>query len=139
MSKVFFLTVGLVCVGLGALGTIVPLLPTTPFVLLAALCLTRGSTRLHSWLIAHRAFGPLIENWQSDRAIAPRAKIIALIGMAATLGLTVLVELPLPILLVQAVVLAAVATFIVSRPTPCRRPHGREKPIAIGNELKPMR
>lgn len=55
--------VGTVSVGLGAVGAILPLLPTTPFLLLAVLCFARSSERMHTWLLAHRWFGPYIVNY----------------------------------------------------------------------------
>src|SRR5690606_8396288 len=59
-----WLTFGLVCVGLALAGVVLPLLPATPFLLLAAFAFTRSSPRLHAWLLGHRHFGPLIEDWR---------------------------------------------------------------------------
>lgn len=118
MSRLLFRALGLISVGIGALGTIVPLLPTTPFILLGAMCFARGSAKLHAWLLTHRVFGPLIKNWQFERSITLRAKATALIGMALAIGITVVLAVPPTVLLVQGIVLSAVAAFIVSRPTP---------------------
>jgi len=65
---------GLLFVGLGALGLFLPLLPTTPFLLLAAACFARSSPRLHGWLLASPLLGPLLLDWERHGAIAPRAK-----------------------------------------------------------------
>jgi uncharacterized membrane protein YbaN (DUF454 family) len=68
-------------VGLGALGVVLPLLPTTPFLLLAAACFARGSERFLQWLMQHRIFGPTIRSWRARRALPPgvKGKAIALV------------------------------------------------------------
>ncbi len=103
---------------LGALGVVVPLLPTTPFVLLAAFAFARSSARWHAWLIEHRVFGPMIYNWRAHGAINRSAKITATLAMIAVLGMSFLLRAPPVVILVQAVVLTAVAAFILSRPAP---------------------
>ena len=63
--------------GLGLAGVVVPVLPTTPFVLLAAICFARSSPRVHGWLLGHRIAGPLIREWHQYRAMPKRAKRVA--------------------------------------------------------------
>jgi len=69
---------GCVCVALGTVGVVLPLLPTTPFLLLAAACFIRGSERLYRWLTTHRWCGPYVRNYREHRAISRRAKILTL-------------------------------------------------------------
>ena len=69
-----WMALGWAALGLGVLGVLVPLLPTTPFLILAAYLFSRGSERLHAWLLNHRIFGPPIENWRTHRAISTKAK-----------------------------------------------------------------
>ncbi|WP_170326126.1 YbaN family protein [Ruegeria arenilitoris] len=107
---------GLICVGLAMVGIVLPLLPTVPFLLLAAFFFARSSSRLHNWLITHRSFGPLIVDWQSSGAIRPGAKKAATLSIAAVFGLSILLALPSHVLIIQAVVLSAVMTFIWTRP-----------------------
>ncbi|MES0825543.1 YbaN family protein [Ruegeria sp. SCP11] len=107
---------GLVCVGLAVVGIALPLLPTVPFLLLAAFFFARSSSRLHNWLITHQTFGPLIVDWQSSGAIRPAAKKAATISVAAVFGLSVLLALPSHVLIIQAVVLSSVMIFIWTRP-----------------------
>ncbi|GAB4548859.1 MAG: YbaN family protein [Ruegeria sp.] len=110
-------TLGLLCVALAMVGVVLPLLPTVPFLLLAAFFFARSSSRLHTWLLTHRTFGPLIVDWQSSGAIRPAAKKAATLSVAAVFGLSVLVSVPVHVLIIQAVTLGAVMIFIWSRPS----------------------
>ncbi|MFY2824084.1 YbaN family protein [Ruegeria sp. MALMAid1280] len=112
----FWAILGLICVGLAMVGIVLPLLPTVPFLLLAAFFFARSSSRLHNWLVTHRSFGPLIVDWQSSGAIRPGAKKAATLSIAAVFGLSVLLALPSHVLIIQAVVLSGVMIFIWTRP-----------------------
>lgn len=68
---------------LGVIGIVVPGLPTTPFILVSAWAAARGSARLHRWLQAHAVFGPMIRDWQAQRAVSRRAKWVATLSMLA--------------------------------------------------------
>jgi len=83
-----WITAGWLCVGLGAAGLAVPLLPTTPFLLLAAACFARGSERFLAWLIAHRVFGPTIHAWRERRALPPGVKGKAIALMVVTMAVS---------------------------------------------------
>ncbi|WP_170564048.1 YbaN family protein [Ruegeria atlantica] len=107
---------GLICVGLAVVGIVLPLLPTVPFLLLAAFFFARSSSRLHTWLVSHKTFGPMILDWQRSGAIRPGAKKAATISVAAVFGLSVLLSLPSHVLIIQAVVLSGVMIFIWTRP-----------------------
>jgi uncharacterized membrane protein YbaN (DUF454 family) len=80
---------GVVSLLLGAIGVVLPGLPTTPFVLLAAACFVRASPRAHAWLLRNRTFGPLLRQWEANRSLPPRVKRTAL----STMVLMVLVSL----------------------------------------------
>ncbi len=80
---------GTIFVGLGVLGAILPLLPTTPFLLLAAACYARGSVRFYRWLLNNRFFGPSIRAWRRDRSMPAKAKRTAIILVVVTFGITV--------------------------------------------------
>lgn len=73
--------IGLVFVGLAILGVFLPLLPTTPFLLVAATCFAKSSPRFYQLLINNKVFGPLIINWQASRSIPKKAKFMALVTM----------------------------------------------------------
>jgi uncharacterized membrane protein YbaN (DUF454 family) len=72
-----FLVAGFLLVGLATLGIFLPLLPTTPLLLLAATCFANSSEKWHRWLKEHKVFGPIIRNWHESRCIPIRAKITA--------------------------------------------------------------
>jgi uncharacterized membrane protein YbaN (DUF454 family) len=80
---------GILFVGLGILGAFLPVLPTTPFMLLAAACFARASTRFYNWLLNNRAFGPTIREWRRYRAIPYRTKWTAIALMAVTLAASI--------------------------------------------------
>ena len=100
----------------GTAGIVLPLLPTVPFLLLAAFCFARSSDRLHHWLLTHPTFGPPINDWRRSGAIGRNAKIAASVSMVAALGLSVILAVRVEILAVQGIVLIGVATFIWTRP-----------------------
>lgn len=80
---------GFVFLGLGALGIALPLLPTTPFVLLSAACFARSSERWHRWLLANETFGPMIRNWEDKRCITCRVKTIGILTMVLVGGYSI--------------------------------------------------
>ena len=84
-----FLAAGTAALALGLLGIFLPLLPTTPFVLLAAACYARGSRRFYDWLLAQRTFGPIVYEWQQHRSIPYRTKITAIVLMSLTLATSI--------------------------------------------------
>ena len=86
LRKGLLLFLGVLSMGLAIVGIFLPLLPTTPFLLLAAACFVRSSDRLHRWLITHRWFGPYIKNYRDHRAITRRAKVVTLLLLWGTLG-----------------------------------------------------
>ena len=109
---------GVGAVLLALLGLALPLLPTTPFVLLAAFAFARSSDRWHAWLLGHRLFGPIIDDWHRHGAIDRRTKIVGVISMAGIFGLSLILKVDATVLAIQAVVLTAAAAFVLSRPSP---------------------
>lgn len=84
-----FLILGSLALALGVIGIFLPLLPTTPFVLLAAACYARGSRRFHQWLLVNRTFGPIIAEWERHRSIPYRTKITAIVLMSTTMAISI--------------------------------------------------
>lgn len=99
----FLITLGTICILLAVAGILIPILPTTPFLLLAAYFYARSSNRFYTWLITNRVFGEYIRNYREGRGIPLRQKIIAISLLWLTIGATVLLvvtQLWLQILLV---------------------------------------
>lgn len=113
-----FLLLGCTSLGLGFAGVFLPLVPTTPFILLSAFCFSRSSNRLHRWLLAHPAFGSLLLDWERDGAIRPRAKAWSILLMNGFLGYAVFFrEASLSAKVVLLSVMFGVSAFILSRPS----------------------
>lgn len=86
MRKWLLISAGMLCVALGTIGIVVPLLPTTPFLLLAAACFVRSSDRLYSWLTSHRVFGSYIRNYREHRGMTAKARFLTLLVLWAGVG-----------------------------------------------------
>jgi uncharacterized protein len=84
-----FLAAGWFFVGLALLGVVLPVLPATPFLLLAAACFARSSPRFHRWLLEHRSFGPLVREWQEHHSIPYRTKLFAIGLMAVSIAVSI--------------------------------------------------
>jgi len=81
LMRGLFLILGLLFLALAVLGVVLPGLPTTPFLLLAAGCFAKSSPRLYNWLLGNRTFGPMIQDWQEHRCISRRVRNIAVGSM----------------------------------------------------------
>lgn len=98
------------------MGIPLPILPTTPFILLAAFCFAKGSPRLRQWITAHPKFGPAISDWEQHGAIPKRAKRVAATLMVASLGLSLLLGMSFIVIAIQTLCLGGAAAFVLSRP-----------------------
>jgi uncharacterized protein len=116
--RLFYLAFGWLCVGLGVLGIIMPILPTTPFLILAVWSFSRSSPALAEKLRNHPLAGPYIRAWQDHGAIPTKAKGLAIIMMSG-MGAYVVLYADLPTWTKAAIitVLAAVAIYILTRPS----------------------
>jgi uncharacterized membrane protein YbaN (DUF454 family) len=109
---------GFMFVGLGLAGVFLPLLPTTPFLLLAAGCFARSSPAFHDWLLTHRLLGPYIRDWERDRSIPLTAKVTAVVMMAASLSwMAFASNAPAIAVWMAGALLSCVAAWIITRPT----------------------
>lgn len=120
--RALWFAVGLSALALAMLGVVLPLLPTTPFVLVAAFAFAKSSERWSRWLHEHRVFGPIVENWRRHGAISARAKILGVASMAAIFALSLALQVTQTVLVLQAVVLTGAAAFVLSRPSPPEDP-----------------
>lgn len=114
-----YLCLGWIMVATGVAGAFLPVLPTTPFLLLAVWCFSRSSPKLEAWLLSHPRFGKSLRNWKETGSIARRAKIAAVSVMTASYAIFWLTTDP-PALraVIVLVVMLCSAAFIVTRPEP---------------------
>jgi uncharacterized membrane protein YbaN (DUF454 family) len=109
---------GFTFVALGLVGALLPLLPTTPFLLLALACFARSSPALHDWLTGHAILGPYIIDWERDRSIPLPAKITSVVMMSASFAwLAMATNAPAIAIWMTGAILICVAVYIVTRPT----------------------
>ena len=79
MKKIILITIGWLCVGLAFVGTFVPGIPTTIFLIIALWAFAQSSKKFHSWLLNHKRFGPILQNWESHKVVPRKAKILMVI------------------------------------------------------------
>jgi uncharacterized membrane protein YbaN (DUF454 family) len=94
--RALFFVAGAVSLALAVAGVVLPVLPTTPLVLLAAACFARSYRPFHEWLIAHRLFGPMVREWHEHRSIPYRVKLTAISMMALGLGASIVFFIQAP-------------------------------------------
>lgn len=118
-ARAMLVAAGILCTGLGVLGIVLPGLPTTPFLLLAAFCFSRSSERFHQWLLGHRWLGGYIRNFEEGRGMTRRDKAITLVTMWTTIGITVAFFIPVIWgQLALLAVAAGVSLYLVRLPVP---------------------
>ena len=116
--RLLWLFGGLLAVALGIIGVFLPILPTTPFLLLAAACFARSSPRFYSMLLNHPVFGPPIRQWRNERTIPKKVKILAISLLSITLGSTIIFVVPLmAVKLLLTVIGLVVIIFLLRIPT----------------------
>lgn len=118
LKKAFFMVAGTICLGLGAVGVFLPILPTTPFLLLSAACYYKGSDRMHRWLLNNRWFGSYIRNYKEGKGISLVGKISTLLLLWITIGYTALFLLNITIAQIILFAIAVVVTaHVIALPT----------------------
>lgn len=91
LVRLLCLVAGFTALGLGLAGILLPVLPTTPFILVAAACFARSSERFHTWLLSQPVAGPAIREWQEHRAMPRKAKRLAYLLMLLSFGTSILI------------------------------------------------
>jgi len=127
MQRILFLCLGWLAIVLGTLGIVLPLLPTTPFVLLAAWCFARSSPRFHHWPLWRSPFGRYIRHWQQHRAMPPGAKGRAMLLIVVTFSVSLYLVNMLWVRIMLGAMLCALLVFmwripVVAESTPPREP-----------------
>ncbi len=109
---------GWTSLGFAVIGVLLPLLPTVPFVLVAAYCFSRGSKKLHRWLLRRPHFGRTLRDWERDRVIGRRQKWIACLGALVFLAYTAwIMPVYTAVKWIMAALTLAVLSYVVSRPS----------------------
>jgi uncharacterized membrane protein YbaN (DUF454 family) len=118
LRKAFLIAAGLLSLAIGTIGVFIPLLPTTPFLLLSAACFIRSSDRLYYWLINHRIFGNYIRNYRENRALSRFSKIVTLLILWGTISYTAFFAIPkLPVQLLLITIALGVTFHVLSLKT----------------------
>ncbi|MBK5959771.1 hypothetical protein CCR97_16400 [Rhodoplanes elegans] len=119
MTRALYFGLGCLMLALGAIGAVLPLMPTTIFLIAAAWCFARSSPRLEAWLFEHPRFGPSLRAWRDQRAISRASKLLACTGMALGFVIFWTTTSPGPLLAtVVAASLVACATYVATRAEP---------------------
>ena len=139
LVRTLWFIAGTICVVLGAIGIVLPILPTTPFLLAAAACYYKSSPRMHRWLLNNKWFGEYIRNYTEGKGLTKKTKIIALIVLWVTIGFSTVSmlnrllpeTLVLQMQIIMVIVAIAVSAHILRLPT------FREKQIQL--KKKPLK
>lgn len=118
IKKMFLIIAGTISLVLGVLGIMLPLLPTTPFLLLSAACYVRSSDKLYQWLITNKYIGPYILNYQEGKGIPLKAKIIGVSLLWISMLYTIIFVVPLVMVKILLLLIASYFTwFIIKQKT----------------------
>jgi len=125
VTRGLWFAAGLICLGLGAIGMVLPILPTTPFLLAAAACFCKSSRKMYDWLLNNKLFGEYIRNYKEGRGLPMRTKITALTVLWVTIAISSVFflnrllppQLVLPMQLVMVAVAVGVSIHILRLPT----------------------
>jgi len=120
-ARVGWIAAGHVCVALGVIGAMLPLMPTTVFILCAAACYARGSQRFYNKLLAHRIFGPIVRDWQERRGMSAGAKRWAVVAIVITISASILALDNLTLRIVLALVALLLIGGVLRLPTVAAR------------------
>ena len=111
--------VGFVFLAVAVLGLVLPLLPTTPFVLLAAACFAQSSERMHGWILANPTFGPMVRDWDEKRCVSCRVKWIAICSMGLVGGFSLIVAIEEATLRIAGALLLLTGAVVVASLQTC--------------------
>ncbi len=118
MSRYLLLLLGWIFLGIGAVGMVLPVLPTTPFLLLAAACFMRSSERLHSWLVTHPVFGKQIADYLAGKGLRRKTKLVAIVTLWASIVASAVLFVPYPLADIALLVVAVwVTAYLLRLPT----------------------
>ena len=117
LTKYMFIVTGTICLVLGLIGVFIPVLPTTPFLLLTSFCYLRGSTKLYNWLIHHRIIGAYIYNYLTYKAVKKSVKVGSIVFLWCSLGISIFVVENLRVDIILSIVGLAVSIHLLNLKT----------------------
>ena len=117
MKKTILISLGWLCVGLGFVGVLVPGIPTTIFLIIALWAFTKSSKKLRHWLLNHKRFGPILNNWQEHKVVPRRAKILMVVLMSLAVILFYYSSQSLILTIGLIIILVSVAIYVISLPS----------------------
>lgn len=125
LGRFLWTTLGTLFLGIGIIGILLPILPTTPFLLLATACYLRGSARMHRWMMTNRYFGRQLGDYSEGRGVSRATKVVALVALWGLIGLSALSATEnLVIRLILLAVAVAVTLHIITLKTKRGSPRG---------------
>ena len=116
MKRIILISLGWFCVGLGFVGVFVPGIPTTIFLIIALWAFTKSSEKLRHWLLNHKRFGPILNNWQEHKVVPRRAKILMVVLMSLAVILFYYSSQSLILTIGLIIILVSVAIYVISLP-----------------------
>ena len=117
MKRAILISLGWLCVGLGFVGVFVPGIPTTIFLIIALWAFTKSSEKLRHWLLNHKRFGPILNNWQEHKVVPRRAKILMVVLMSLAVILFYYSSQSLILTIGLIIILVSVAIYVISLPS----------------------
>jgi len=123
LKRIVLIIIGWTCVILGVAGIFLPILPTTPFILLASWCFAHSSERFHTWLIQHPKLGPLVQMWQSGQGIPRRVRNRAILAIAVGMTLSALIVGKWWVAVMLAIIGISVSCYLLKLPLAIEESH----------------
>ncbi len=120
LTRTVYQSLGVLFLILAIIGVVLPLLPTTPFLLVAAACFARSSEKWHAWLLANGTFGPMIRQWEANRCISLRIKTIAILSMLCVGGFSIFFAIDDNRVRIAGALLITIGLVAVSSVKTCR-------------------
>lgn len=115
--KLIYLSVGWICTALGIIGAFLPVMPTTPFLLVAVWAFSRSSPRLKNWLYHHPRYGAAIRDWFEHGAVGNKVKIFAIVTMSMSVPIAYVFTQNLILVAIHTTAIVLIAMFLISRPS----------------------
>ena len=117
MKRTILISLGWLCVGLGFVGVFVPGIPTTIFLIIALWAFTKSSEKLRHWLLNHKRFGPILNNWQEHKVVPRRAKILMVVLMSLAVILFYYSSQSLILTIGLIIILVSFAIYVIALPS----------------------